>query len=326
MQILIADDYQHATARLACVAKVAAHGLFVAGDLAREPDIDRHLAAAEALVLIRERTNVDAELLRRMPRLRVIGQTAKIGRNLDLAACTAAGVAVTEGVGSPIAPAELAWLLMMAARRRFVGAVDGLYRGAWQTTIGAAMHGAVLGVLGYGKIGKLIAGFGRAFGMQVQVWGSERARSEARAAGLVAAASRAQFFADADIVSVHLRLTPETKGSVGAVDLAQMKPDALFVNTSRADLVPPGVLEAALAAGRPGFAALDVFEAEPIYDPAHPLLQMKNVLCSPHLGYVELGSYELYLGSVFDNLLRFDAGDRSHVINPQALTASSQRS
>jgi D-3-phosphoglycerate dehydrogenase len=207
---------------------------------------------------------------------------------------------------------------MMAARRRFVGAVDGLYRGQWQTTIGRAMHGAGLGILGYGKIGRRVAAYGRAFGMRVAVWGREASRAAAAADGFEIASSRERFFADADIVSVHLRLVAATAGSIGAEDLDRMKPDALFVNTSRAELVPAGVLEAALARGRPGFAALDAFESEPIYDPGHPLLRMPNVLCTPHLGYVERDGYELYFGAVFDNLLRFDAGDRNHVINPAA--------
>ncbi|HUN94250.1 MAG TPA: D-2-hydroxyacid dehydrogenase family protein [Burkholderiaceae bacterium] len=316
MNVLVVDDYQRATATLACAARLAPHRLVVLGDLAREPAAAAALADAEALVLIRERTQVDAAFLRRTPRLRVVSQTGKVARNVDVAACSAAGVAVVEGTGSPVAPAELAWLLMMAARRRFVDGVNGLYRGQWQTTLGMAMHGARLGILGYGRIGKRVAGYGRAFGMRVEVWGSERARAEARADGLEAATARDAFFAGNDIVSVHLRLVPATEGSIGAADLARMQPDALFVNTSRAELVAPGVLEAALRTGRPGAAALDVFAVEPIYDPDHELLRMPNVLCSPHLGYVERASYELYLGAAFDNVLRFAAGDRSHVINP----------
>ena len=328
MQILIPDDYQRATASLACSARLGTHTLVVLGDLGRAAptevaEVDAALAHADALVPIRERTRVDRALLRRMPRLRVISQTGKVARHLDLDACTAAGVAVVEGSGSPVAPAELAWLLMMAARRRLVPSVAALHAGQWQgadgTALGSAMHGAILGIFGYGRIGKRVAGYGRAFGMTVQVWGSERARAEARVDGLLAAPSRADFFASADVLSLHLRLVDATTGMIDGADLERMKPGALFVNTSRAELVQSGALEAALRRGRPGFAALDVFESEPVYDPGHPLLQMPQVLCSPHLGYVERASYEMYFGTAFDNLLRFDAGDHSQVINPAAL-------
>jgi len=323
MQILIPDDYTGASAGLACAAQLAEHTLTVLGDLARAPQADAALRDAEALVLIRERTRVDAALLRRMPRLRVISQTGKIARHVDLAACTAAGVAVVEGVGSPVAPAELAWLLMMmAARRRLVDNVASLRAGRWQSALGAAMNGATLGIYGYGRIGRRVAAYGRAFGMTVRIWGSERARADALADGCAAATDRASFFATADVLSLHLRLVPATEGVVGADDLARMKPDALFVNTSRAELVQPGALEAALRTGRPGGAAVDVFESEPVYDAGHPLLQMSQVLATPHLGYVERASYELYFGTAFEQLLRFAAGERAHLLNPEALGAT----
>ncbi|HEY9100977.1 D-2-hydroxyacid dehydrogenase family protein [Chitinimonas sp.] len=322
MHILIPDDYQYASRQLREVALLADHELTVLGDLAHEPAADATLARTECLVLIRERTVVDAAFLRRTPRLRLISQTGKVARNIDLAACTAAGVAVVEGAGSPTAPAELAWLLIMAARRQLIGAIDGLRQGRWQTNIGSAVHGQTLGILGYGKIGQLLAGYGKAFGMRVLVWGSERALAAAQADGYQAALSRQAFFADSDVLTVHLRLAASTEHSITADDLAAMKPDALFVNTSRAELVAPGALETALAQGRPGYAALDVFEQEPIYNPEHPLLKHPKVLCTPHLGYVERESYALYFRLAFENVLRFAAGERAHVLNPAALPAT----
>lgn len=313
-QLVIPDDYQHASQ--------ACSGLFqhpdiqttVLGDLQRDPAAPAALARADGLLLIRERTPIDAAFLARYPQLKLISQTGKLARNVDVAACRQAGVVLMEGNGSPIAPAELAWLLMMAARRQLLPAVQGLYAGQWQTSLGRAMHGDTLGILGFGKIGQRVAGFARAFGMQVVVWGSERARQEAIALGYHAADSRADFFSRCDIVSVHQRLAPATAANIGADDLALMKRDALFVNISRAELVADGALLAALQAGRPGFAALDVFEQEPVYDPAHPLLQLPNVLCTPHLGYAEQHSYAQYLGQAFDNVVRYLRGERDHLL------------
>jgi D-3-phosphoglycerate dehydrogenase len=315
-QLVIPDDYQYASRQHAALFQHDAIHTTVLGDLQRDPHAASALAQADALLLIRERTVVDAAFLAAHPRLRLISQTGKVARNIDIDACSRAGVAVVEGSGSPIAPAELTWLLMMAARRQFVPAVNSLYAGQWQRNIGQAMHGAVLGILGFGKIGKRLAGYGHAFGMQVVVWGSERARNEAVALGYRAADNRAAFFADCDIITVHQRLVPATAANISASDLARMKPSALFVNTSRAELVADGALLTALRAGRPGYAALDVYENEPLYDPQHPLLQLPNVLCSPHLGYVEQASYALYLQGAFENIVRYLAGERSHVLNP----------
>ncbi|QDQ27589.1 D-2-hydroxyacid dehydrogenase family protein [Chitinimonas arctica] len=315
MRILIPDDYALACQGLDCLRKLQDHQLTILDDLSRDPSADAMLAEAECLLLIRERTQVDAEFLRRTPHLKVISQTGKLARNIDLDACAAAGVAVVDSIGSPHAPAELAWLLMMAARRQFVSNVNALYQGQWQGPMGRIMRGQTLGILGFGKIGKLVAGYAHAFGMRVMVWGSERARTEAQACGYEAAPSRQAFFASADILSLHLRLVEGTERSVTATDLARMKPDALLVNISRAELIEQGALEAALRAGHPGFAALDVFEAEPIYAVDHPLLQMPNVLCTPHMGYVERDSYELYLSSAIDKLLQVLAGDGSQVLN-----------
>lgn len=317
--LLIPDDYQRIATTLPFLQQDPTIRCHVLGDLAREPAAAEQLASAEALILIRERTLIDAAFLRRAPNLRLISQTGKLARNIDLTACTDAGVAVVEGVGSPVAPAELTWLLVMAARRKLVESVNALRAGHWQGPVGESLEGQILGILGYGKIGKRLAGYGRAFGMQVLIWGSERAQQEARADDLMVAKSRAHFFAECDVLSVHQRLVSATAGNITAADLAAMKPTALFVNTSRAELVAPGALLAALQQGRPGFAALDVFDNEPIYDPAHPLLTLPNVLCTPHLGYAEQRSYELYFHSAFANVQRFLAGDCSMVLNPAAL-------
>jgi len=308
MKIAIPDDYQHAVASLACLDRLAGHQVTILGDLAEDPAAAAALAEAEALVLIRERTRVDAAFLARTPKLRLISQTGKVSGHIDLKACAAAGVAVVEGIGSPVAPAELTWTLIMAARRRLVPAVNDMKAGHWQTNIGDALDGKVLGVWGFGKIGQRIARYGAAFGMRVGIWGSAASRQAAEAAGHTAFASAQALFEQADVLTLHLRLVAATRGLVTAEDLARMKPDALFVNTSRAELVAPGALEAALKAGRPGGAALDVFESEPVRDTAHPLLAMPNVLCTPHLGYVERNSYELYFGKAFDNIVEFAAG------------------
>lgn len=311
--LLIPDDYSSFCRRFAARAETAGYRLAVCGDLAREPQADTLLAEAHTLLLLRERTQIDDALLARCPQLKLVSQTGKIALHIDVDACARHGVAVVEGSGSPIAPAELAWLLLMAAWRRLVPAVNGLYGGQWQTTIGRAVHGHTLGILGFGKIGQRIALFGQTFGMRVLVWGSEGSRLAASAAGYEAAASREAFFAESDILTVHQRLVPATQGQITAADLALMKTDALFVNTSRAELVAPGALLAALQAGRPGFAALDVFEHEPLYDVTHPLLQLPNVLCSPHLGYAEQAGLEGYVQTALDNAAAFLAKETGGV-------------
>ena len=322
MKILIPDDYQHAVDTLSCLTLLKGHRIDILGDLAREEQADSLLAETEALVLIRERTKIDEAFLKRAPKLRCISQTGKIAGHIDIGACTAAGVAILEGIGSPIAPAELTWALIMASRRQLLTAANDLRLGRWQTTIGHCLHGQTLGIWGYGKIGKLLAHFGQAFGMDVAVWGRDKSRSQATADGLRVFTSREALFEESDVLSLHLRLVPETTGMIDANDLARMKPSALLVNTSRAGLLTPGALESALAAGRPGFAALDVFGEEPVYDPHHPLLTMTNVLCTPHIGYVEQNSYELYFSKAFENILAFESGQPVNVANPGVLKKS----
>ncbi|MGV2880788.1 D-2-hydroxyacid dehydrogenase family protein [Pantoea vagans] len=315
IHIVIPDDYQFATQKLDFLHSNNNFHCAALGDLSRDPMADEKLSSAESLILIRERTVIDEAFLQRTPHLKLISQTGKLARNVDIDACTRAGVALVEGSGSPVAPAELTWLLIMASRRKFVSSVNAMAEGHWQTEIGSAVHNQVIGILGYGKIGKRLASYAAVFGMQVQVWGSLRAQEEARADGWTVPESREQFFATSDVLTVHQRLVAATQGNITPADLALMKTDALFVNTSRAELVYDGALQNALTQGRPGFAALDVYEEEPIYNTRHPYLQMPNVLCTPHLGYVEKASYALYFRAAFDNVVRYFSGDRSHVIN-----------
>ncbi|ADI78480.1 putative D-isomer specific 2-hydroxyacid dehydrogenase (plasmid) [Pantoea vagans C9-1] len=315
IHIVIPDDYQFATQKLDFLHSNNNFHCAALGDLSRDPMADEKLSSAESLILIRERTVIDEAFLRRTPHLKLISQTGKLARNVDIDACTRAGVALVEGSGSPVAPAELTWLLIMASCRKFVSSVNAMAEGHWQTETGSAVHNQVIGILGYGKIGKRLASYAAVFGMQVQVWGSLRAQEEARADGWTVPESREQFFATSDVLTVHQRLVAATQGNITPADLALMKTDALFVNTSRAELVYDGALQNALTQGRPGFAALDVYEEEPLYNTRHPYLQMPNVLCTPHLGYVEKASYALYFRTAFDNVVRYFSGDRSHVIN-----------
>ena len=320
MHIVIPDDYQDAVRGLACFSKLAGHTVTIHNDTVREIDeLARRFADAEALVLIRERTRIGDDLLARLPRLKLISQTGKGTAHIDLAACTRRGVAVTAGTGSPYAPAELTWGLVLAATRHIPQEAARLRAGHWQSTLGTGLRGRTLGIWGLGKIGTLVAGYGRAFGMEILVWGREGSLSRARAAGYATAESRESLFERSDVLSLHLKLDRETRGLVTAADLARMKPDALLVNTSRAELIETGALEAALRQGRPGFAAVDVYEQEPILNAAHPLLALDNAVCTPHLGYVEKDSYELYFSQAFDEVNAFAAGAPVHAVNPEAL-------
>jgi len=326
MRIVIPDDYQNVIRTLDCFARLAGHEVTVLHDVqpASPEQLAERFADAEALVLTRERTRIDAALLERLPKLRIISQTGKVSSHLDLDACSARGIVVTEGRGSPVAPAELAWTLILNARRQLVPAIDAFRQGRWQVNLGQAVAGQTLGLWGYGKIGQRLARYAQAFDMPVLVWGSEASRAAATADGHRAAPSREAFFAEADILSLNLRLSDSTRHIVTFDDLSRMKPDALLVNVSRAELIAPGALLRALDAGRPGFAALDVYEQEPLLDPADPLLSHPRALCTPHLGYVEKNGYELYFGDAFDNLLAFFAGAPQNVANPQALATQRQ--
>ncbi|MGR6806669.1 D-2-hydroxyacid dehydrogenase family protein [Sphaerotilus natans] len=330
MNIIILDDYQDAVRKLQCAqrpelqnAKVFTNTVKGIGQLAVR------LKDAEILVLIRERTHFPKALLEKLPRLKLIAQTGRVGPHIDVETCTRLGIAVAEGMGSPVAPAELTWSLIMASMRRLPQYIGNLKHGAWQQSglkagsmppnfgLGLTLSGRTLGLWGYGRIGRLVAGYGRAFGMKVQVWGSESSRQQAVADGFEAAASREAFFTDADVLSLHLRLTPETHGLVTMDDLSRMKPTALLVNTSRAELIGDNLLVTALNRGRPGMAAVDVFESEPILQ-GHPLLRLENAVCTPHIGYVELDSYERYFKAAFDNVSAYLAGQPTNIVNPDA--------
>jgi D-3-phosphoglycerate dehydrogenase len=327
MKIAILDDYQDAVRKLKCFELLDGHEVKVFNSSARGAgQLAIRLAPYDALVLIRERTVFPRSLLARLPNLRLISQTGKVSGHIDVGAATEAGIAIAEGTGSPVAPAELTWALIMAASRKIVPYANNLKSGLWQMAsinpelngLGRTLKGRTLAIWGYGKIGKTIAGYGKAFGMQVMVWGSEASRAAAEHDGCIAAPSREAFFEEADVLSLHLRLLDATRGIVKATDLARMKPDALFVNTSRAELVEEGALETALHRGRPGYAALDVFTNEPLPDDA-PLLKIPTVLATPHLGYVEQDSYELYFRTAFENVINFTQGKPSNILNPEAL-------
>jgi D-3-phosphoglycerate dehydrogenase len=331
MNIVILDDYQDAVRKLQCAAKLESFPAKVYTNTVKGiGQLSVRLRDAEVIVLIRERTHISRQLLEKLPRLRLIAQTGRVGAHVDVQACTERGVAVAEGVGSPVAPAELTWALIMAAMRRLPQYISTLKHGGWQQSgmksasmpanygLGMVLRGRTLGIWGYGKIGQLVAGYGKAFGMNVIVWGSPSARERATADGLQAVSSREELFAQSDVLSLHLRLSDETTGIVKLEDLGRMKPTALLVNTSRAELVEPDALIAALNRGRPGMAAVDVFESEPILQ-GHALLRLENCICTPHIGYVELDSYELYFGAAFDNVVNFIKGTPTNIVNPGAL-------
>jgi D-3-phosphoglycerate dehydrogenase len=306
MKIAILDDYQDACRGLDAWKKLAGHEVTVFRDtLKDEGALVERLKGFEALVLIRERTRLTSSVLERLPGLRALSQTGKAGPHIDVEACKRLGIAILEGSGSPYATAELTWGLVLASMRHIPQEVENLKKGGWQQTVGRGLRGRTLGIYGFGRIGAVVAGYGKAFGMKVQVWGREGSLGRAKDAGYETAGTREALFSSSDVLSLHVRLAPDTRGLVTARDLALMKPDAVFVNTSRAELVSPGVLEAALAAGRPGFAAVDVYEEEPILGATHPLLGLGNAICTPHLGYVEKDGYELYFGAAFGNLADF---------------------
>jgi D-3-phosphoglycerate dehydrogenase len=325
MNVVISDDYQDCVRHLDCFALLKDHAVRIFNDRANDvAALATRFADAEALVLTRERTPITSELLDRLPRLRLISQTGRASSHLDLQACTEHGVAVMDGPGDPTPTAELTWALILASRRHLIEEVGRLHKGQWQGFLGQQLRGQRLGVWSYGHIGKMVAEYGKAFGMRVWVWGREGSTGRARADGVAVAPSREAFFEQSDIVTLHLRLSDDTRGIVTRADLARMKPSALFVNTSRAQLVQPGALEQALGDGAPGFAAIDVFESEPVTRPDHPLLRLPNALCTPHIGFVERDNYENYYGTAFANITRFAAGDVTGVVNPQALARPSR--
>ena len=329
MNIAVLDDYQDTIRSLACFSKVAGHNVTIWKDHTKDVDaLAGRLKDAEVLALIRERTPITALLLDRLPALRLICQ-AGVVPHIDLEACTRHGVIVssnTAGGRPSYATAELTWGLIIAAFRRIPQEMAALKAGRWQAyPIGIGLRGKTLGIFGYGKIGAVVAGYGKAFGMNVIAWGRQTTLDKARADGYQVAASREAFFEQSDVVSLHLRLIPETRGIVTAADLARMKPTALIVNTSRAGLIAPGALEAALRAGRPGMAAVDVYEDEPVVGGRHPLLAMDNVVSAPHLGYVERDGLEHMFSNIFDEVLAYAAGKPINVVNPDVLEKGAAR-
>ncbi len=325
MNITILDDYQDTIRTLDCFQKIAGHNVTIWNDHTKDTEIlaDR-LKDTEALTLLRERTPIRAPLIERLGRLRIISQMS-VYPHIDVEACTRRGIIVSSDTAGHIsyATAELTWGLVIASFRRIPQEAASLKAGRWQTsTVGLNMRGKTLGIYGYGRIGKVVAGYGQAFGMNVLVWGRESTLAKARADGRALAASREQFFAEADVVSLHVRLLDETRDMVRAADLARMKPSSLLVNTSRSGLIEPGALEAALRAGRPGMAAMDVYEEEPIVGESasrHPLLEMDNVVATPHLGYVTREGLEAMFSKIFDQILAYERGNPINVANPEAL-------
>lgn len=322
MNISILDDYLDTIRRLPAFARLTRHSVTVHNDhTGDEAELVQRLASTEALVTIRERTTISASLLRQLPRLRLISCRSDVP-HIDLAACTALGILVCsdQHPDQPnYATAELVWGLIIAARRRIPQQMARLKAGQWQGEVGTGLRGETLGIFGYGKIGRLLADFARVFGMQVLVWGRAPSRALALQHGLRVAASQQQLFEESDVLTLQLRLREETRGIVTATDLALMKPSALIVNTSRAGLIASGALVEALRKGRPGAAALDVYEQEPLLDTADPLLQMDNVTCTPHIGYVELHSFDNSFASIFDQINAFDEGRPVNMLNPGAL-------
>jgi D-3-phosphoglycerate dehydrogenase len=322
MKISILDDYHDTLRTLACFAKLAGHEVTIWNDHVQEVDaLAERLRDTEALVLIRERTKIRSALLERLPRLRLISQRS-VYPHIDIEACTRLGVIVSSNLHMDTpshATAELTWGLIIAAMRQIPQQMASLKAGTWQIGVGTTLRGKTLGIYGYGRIGSVVAGYGKAFGMNVLAWARPQSLAQARADGHAVAPSKEAFFETCDVITLHMRLVEATRHIVSAADLARMKPTALLVNTSRAPLIEPGALVNALRAGRPGMAAVDVFEEEPLRDATHPLLNMPNVVCTPHLGYVSRDEYEIQFADIFDQITAYAAGTPIHVVNPDVL-------
>ncbi len=325
MKISILDDYHDTLRTLACFDKLAGHDVTIWNDHVQDVDaLTERLHDTEVLVLIRERTKIRAPLLERLPKLRLISQRS-VYPHIEIDACTRLGVIVSSSQhpGTPsYATAELTWGLVLAAMRQIPQQMTALKEGKWQIGVGSTLRGKTLGIFGYGRIGSVVAGYGKAFGMNVSVWAREATLAQARADGYATARSKEAFFEDCDVISLHMRLVEATRGIVTAADLARMKPTALLVNTSRAPLIAPDALVNALRAGRPGMAAVDVYEDEPMRDISHPLLTMDNVVCTPHIGYVSREEYEVQFTDIFDQITAYAAGTPINVVNPAVLSAA----
>jgi D-3-phosphoglycerate dehydrogenase len=321
MKIAIIDDYQDAFRKLECSKKLAGHELVAFTDTEKDPaKLAARIGDAEVLVLTQQRSKLPRAVIDKLPKLKLISQTGRNSNHIDMAACTEKGIVVSAGGGgNPNPTAELAWALILASQRRIPQEVRRLQDGKWQGSVGIGLAGKTLGIYAYGRIGSLVAPVGKAFGMRVVCWGRDASLAKARAAGYEVATSREAFFAESDVISLHLPLNDGTRGIVTAEDLARMKTSALIVNTSRAPIIAKDALVAALKAGRPGRAAIDVYEDEPVMNANHPLIGMDNVVCTPHLGYVEEKTYEAYYGTAVEQIQAFIDGKPINVANPDVL-------
>jgi D-3-phosphoglycerate dehydrogenase len=328
MKISILDDYHNTIRTLACFRKLNGYDVKIWNDHVQDVDeLADRLKDTETLVLIRERTKIRKPLLERLPRLKLISQRS-VYPHIDIETCTELGIVVSSNQhpGTPsYATSELAWGLILAAMHQIPQQMASLKAGNWQTGVGSRLRSKTLGVFGFGRIGRVVANYGRAFGTTVLVWAREATMAEARTEGYATAASKQAFFEQSDVITLHMRLVDATRGIVTAADLARMKPTALIVNTSRAPLIEPGALVAALKAGRPGMAAVDVYEEEPLHDTSHPLLNMPNVVCTPHIGYVSREEYETQFADIFDQITAYDSGHPINVVNPNVLTSANLR-
>jgi D-3-phosphoglycerate dehydrogenase / 2-oxoglutarate reductase len=331
MNIVILDDYQDAVRKLQCASKLEDFQAKVYTNTVKgQGQLSVRLKDADVIVLIHDRSPITRQLVDKLPRLKLICLTGPVGAHIDVQACTEKGIAVSEGLCSPVAAAELTWALIMAAMRRLPQYIGNLKHGAWQQSglksgampanfgLGNSLNGKTLGIWGYGSVGQLVARFGEAFGMQLLVWGSDSSKDRAAQDGYAVALHREKFFSSCDVLSLHLQLNLNTRHAVKHTDLACMKTTALLVNTSHAELVETNALVGALNRGRPGMAAIDVFEIEPILQ-GHALLRLENCICSPHIGYVEHENYEMIFGFAFDNVVNFIRGTPTHILNPGAL-------
>jgi D-3-phosphoglycerate dehydrogenase len=331
MNIVILDDYQDAVRKLQCASKLEDFQAKVYTNTVKgQGQLSVRLKDADVVVLIHDRSPITRQLIDKLPRLKLVCLTGRIGPHIDVQACTEKGIAVSEGVCSPVATAELTWALIMSAMRRLPQYIGNLKHGAWQQSglksgampanfgLGSSLLGKTLGIWGYGNIGQLVAGFGKAFGMQLLIWGSDAAKARASKDGYTIAHTQEEFFRQCDVLSLHLQLSASTRHIVKHADLAIMKTTALLINTSHAELIDTDALVGALNRGRPGMAAVDVFEIEPILQ-GHALLRLENCICSPHIGYVEQDNYEMIFGSAFDNVANFIRGTPSNIVNPGAL-------
>jgi D-3-phosphoglycerate dehydrogenase / 2-oxoglutarate reductase len=328
MKISILDDYHDTLRTLDCFQKLSGHEVKIWNDHVQDVDaLAERLRDTEVLVLIRERTEIRAPLLQRLDQLKLISQRS-VYPHIDIDACTRLGVIVSSSQhpGTPsYATAELTWALVLAAVRQVPQQMAALKAGQWQIGVGNSLRGKTLGIFGYGRIGNVVAGYGKTFGMNVVVWAREASLQQAQRDGYAVAPSKEAFFSECDVISLHLRLVDGTRGIVTADDLARMKPTALLVNTSRAPLIEPGALLAALKTGHPGMAAVDVYEEEPVLDPAYPLFALGNVVCTPHIGYVTRDEYEVQFSDIFDQILAYAAGKPIHVVNPAVLDGVNTR-